>query len=255
MLRVIAVAGYKDVGKTTVAEKLIEELKSRDHRVGSVKHIPHENFTLDRPETDTWRHAKAGSETIVAVSPGEVATLEKGKTNMKKDEAGNYPVLNEILLGLRDLDFVVLEGFREAENVAKIMVARDESEAKELDDAFTIGFVGRGVDGKPVLKRKDTQALADLTEERAIPPVAGINDGDCGYGTCRGFALSAIRGEAPKDGCVSLFGGVTLTVDGKQVPLKSFVQDLVASTIKGMVSSLKGGEGEEIVVRVSKHEG
>lgn len=254
MLRVIAIAGHKNTGKTAIVEGLIKELKGRRHKVGSVKHVPHEGFTLDRPETDTWRHGQAGSETVVAISPEEIATLEKGKTDLEKDEAGQYPTLSRILLGLRDLDFVILEGFRKAENIAKIMIARDESEASELDDAFTIGFIEHGVDGKPVLNRKGIPALADLIEEKAIPPVAGIDCGDCGYKTCRAFAISAIHGKAPKDGCVSLFGRVTLTVDGKHVPLKLFMQDLVAGTIKGMVSTLKGGGGEEIEIKVSKHE-
>lgn len=254
MLRVVAISGYKDVGKTTIVEKLIRELKSRDFRIGSIKHIPHEDFSLDHPETDTWRHRQAGSEEIVAISPNEIATLKRGETNMEKDEVGIYPTLNRVLLSLRDLDFVILEGFREAENMAKIMVARSKEEAEKLDDEFTIGFVGQGVEEKPLLDRDDISALADLVEEKAIPPVAGIDEGDCGYGTCKGFALSAIHGKAPKDGCVSLFGGVTLTVDGEQIPTKQFIQDLLASTIKGIVSSLKGAEGENITIEVRKHE-
>ncbi len=253
MLKVVVMAGYKDVGKTAIVEKLIEELKSRGYRVGSIKHVPHEDFTLDRPETDTWRHRQAGSEKIVAISPEEIATLKREKTDLEKDEVGLYPTLNRVLLSSRDLDFVIIEGFREAESMAKIMVARDEKEAEELDDMFTIGFVGQGVKEKPVLDRDDVSAIADLVEEKAIPPVAGIDDGDCGYGTCKAFALSAINGEAPKDGCVSLFGGVTLKVDGKQVPIKLFVQDLLAGTIEGMVSSLKGAEGGDITIEVSKH--
>lgn len=254
MLRAVVIGGYKKSGKTAVIEKLVRELVKRGYRVGTVKHIPQRGFTLDQPETDTWRHAQAGSETVVAISSEEVATLEKGRTDLKKDEAGQYPTLSKILLGLRDLDFVILEGFREAENIAKIMIARNESEAAELDDVFTIGFIKNGVEGKPVLNKENIQAIADLVEEKAIPPVAGINDGDCGYGSCRGFAVSAIHGKAPKDGCVSLFSRVTLTVDGRQVPLKSFMQDLVAGTIKGMVSALKGAEGEDIVIKVSKRE-
>lgn len=254
MLRVIGIGGYKKRGKTEIIERLVKELVKRGYRVGTIKHIPTKGFTIDQPETDTWRHAQAGSKMVVAISPEEVATLKKGRTDFRKDKAGQYPTLSEILLGLRDLDFVVLEGFHEAENIAKIMIARDEREAKELDDVFTVGFIGNGVKGKPVLNKGDIQPIADLVEEKAIPPVAGINDGDCGYGTCRGFALSAIHGKAPKDGCVSLFGSVTLTVDGKHVPLKLFMQDLVAGTIKGMVSSLKGAEGEEIVIKVRRRE-
>ena len=35
-------------------------------------------------------------------------------------------------------------------------------------------------------------------------------------------------------------GDVRLKVDGKVVPMKGFVQDLVGSTVLGMLSTLKG---------------
>ncbi|GAI35892.1 unnamed protein product, partial [marine sediment metagenome] len=115
MLRTIVIAGRKGSGKTKVIEGLVKELTNRDYRVGTVKHVPKQGFTLDQSGTNTWRHAQAGSKTVVCISPDEVATLEKRK-----------PELGEILLSLRDLDFVILEGFRSAENLAKIMVARNE---------------------------------------------------------------------------------------------------------------------------------
>lgn len=255
MLKVVGIGGYKKSGKTTVIEGLVSKLVDRGYRVGTIKHIPQKGFTLDQPGTDTCIHAQAGSETVVAIGPEEVATIKKARTNLEKDEAGQYPTLSRILLSLRDLDFVLLEGFRQAENIAKIMIARNEGEARKLDDIFTIGFIENGVKGKPLFNKGEIGSIADLIEEKAIPPVAGINDGDCGYGSCRGFAVSAIQGKAPKDGCVSLFSKVTLTVDGKQVPLKLFMQDLVANTISGMVSSLKGGEGGNITIKVSKRKG
>jgi len=254
LLRVIGIGGYKKSGKTILIEKLIRELKKRKYEVGTIKHIPKKGFTLDDAKTDTGRYAKAGSKTIIAISPEEIVTIKKEKIDMEKDKAGQYPTLSKILLGLRDLDFVILEGFKEAENLAKIMIARNNTEAKELDDIFTIGFIGEGIKGKPLFGKEEIGAITDLIEKRAIPPVAGINDGDCGHGTCRGFAVSAIHGKAPKDGCVSLFSRVTLTVDGKKVPLKLFLQDLVANILKGVVSSLKGGKGEEIVIKMNKHE-
>jgi len=244
LFKVAAVAGYKKSGKTEVIERLVKELIERGYRVGTVKHVSHAEFTLDRPGTDTWRHAQAGSKTIVFVSPEEFATLEKRRVD-----------LSEVLLSLRDLDFVILEGFRESENIAKIMIARNENEASELDDEFTVGFIGHGVKGKPVLGRGDVGALADLIERKAIPPVGGINCGECGYGSCREFAIAAIAGKAPKEGCRTLHGGVTLAVDGKRIPLKPFMQDLIAGTIGGMLSSLKGAKGNEIKIEVRRYEG
>ena len=243
MLRVIAITGRKKSGKTKVIEGLIKELINRGYRVGTVKHVPKQGFTLDQSGTDTWRHAQAGSKTVVCISPDEVATLEKRK-----------PDLEEILLSLRDLDFVILESFGSVENLMKIVVARNEGEASELDDDFTVGFIGKGVGGKSVLDPDDFKAIADLIEQKALPPTAGLDCGDCDYGTCKEFVLAALAGKAPKNGCRPLFGRVLLMVDGRRVPLKIFMQDLIAGTIVGMLTSLKGAKGEEIKIEVIRHE-
>ncbi len=93
LLRVIVIAGRKKSGKTKVIEGLVKELMNRGYRVGTVKHVPMQGFTLDQSGTDTWRHAQAGSKTVVCISPDEVATLEKRK-----------PDLGEILSSLHNLD-------------------------------------------------------------------------------------------------------------------------------------------------------
>lgn len=244
MLKAVVIGGYKKSGKTEAIEGLVSELVRRGHRVGTVKHVSLEGFTLDQPKTDTWRHAQSGSERVVSVSPGEVATLEKRGADLSK-----------ILPDFGGLDFVIVEGFRKTENVVKIMAAQDGDEAAELDDEFTVGFIGHGVKGKPVLSRGDVHALADLVEQKAISPVGGLDCDECGYSSCRDFVLAALAGKARKDGCRALHGGVKLTVDGRQVPLKSFMQDLITGTIVGMLSSLKGAEGHEIKIEVRRHEG
>ncbi len=238
------IGGYKKSGKTKAIEGLVRELVKRGYRVGTVKHVPLKGFTLDQPKTDTWRHAQAGSERIVSISPGEVATLEKREAD-----------LSEVLPDFGGLDFVIVEGFHRSENVAKIMVARDGNEAAELDDEFTVGFIGHGAGEKPVLAPGDTKALADLVERRAISPVGNLDCGECGYNSCRDFALAALAGKAPRDGCRALHGGVELTVDGRKVPLKSFMQDLISGTIGGMLSSLKWAKGREIKIKVRRREG
>ncbi len=243
LLRIILITGHKKSGKTKVIEGLIKELINRSYRVGTVKHVPKQGFTLDQSGTDTWRHAQAGSKTIVCVSPEEVATLEKRK-----------PDLGGILLSLRDLDFVILEGFGSVKNLVKITVARNENEASELDDDFTVGFIGQGVGAKEVLDPDNFRAIADLVEQKALPPTAGLDCGDCGYRTCREFFLAALAEKAPKNGCRPLFGRVLLTVDSRRIPLNVFMQNLIAGTIAGMLTSLKGAKGEEIKIEVIRHE-
>ncbi len=239
--KVIGVGGYKDSGKTEVAVRLIEELVKRGHRVGTVKHIPHPNFTIDVPGTDTWRHARAGSEVVVALSPGEVAVVDKRGADLYR-----------LLLSMRELDFIVLEGFKRIENVVKVMVARDEREASELDDEFTAGFVGEGHGGKPVFQREDIKGLADFVEERATSPVGGLNCGACGYETCKEFILAAVSGRTSRRECPALEGWVKLRVNGRELPLNPFVQRFISGTIAGMLTALRGASGEEIEIKVRR---
>ena len=63
MIPVISFIGRSGVGKTTYLEKLITELKSRNYRVGVIKHDIH-GFEMDRPGKDTWRHAQAGADVV-----------------------------------------------------------------------------------------------------------------------------------------------------------------------------------------------
>lgn len=245
MIRTIGIAGYKKSGKTKMVEKIVEKLKKQDYRVGTVKHVPQEGFTLDQPNTDSWRHAQAGADEIVSISPDEVATIEK-RSNAE---------LGEVLLGLENLDFVIIEGFRESEIVPKIMVACDIEEASKLDDEFTVGFVGSGVEDKPVFADDDVDSIVNLIKEKAISPVGNLDCGECGYDSCRDFILATIEGDAPVDGCLALGGSVSLHIDGKRVPLKSFVKDFIANSVSGMISSLKRSEGKKIVLEVNRDEG
>lgn len=245
MLRVVGIAGYRKSGKTRTVEGLVKELVNRGYRVGTVKHVHKSGFTLDQPGKDTWRHARAGSEKIACLSPRELAVIEKRESQ-----------LEEVLLSMLDFDFVVLEGFRKSEGFAKIMVARSLEEALDLDDEFTIAFVGNGVEGKPVLGPGEFDSLANLVEERAIPPLGGLDCcGECGYDSCLDFALAALDGEAPKNGCKAIRGGIKLSVDGQRIPLNFFLQGLISSTLAGMISSLRGGKGKKIEIEVTRSEG
>jgi molybdopterin-guanine dinucleotide biosynthesis protein B len=237
MFRVLGVGGYKDSGKTEVVVALVRELVRRGYRVGTVKHLSG-HPTIDRRGTDTWRHAEAGSRVVVALSGEEVAVRERGRKSLR-----------EVLLSLRGLDFVLLEGFKR-EEVVKVMVARSEEEAGELDDEFTAAFVGRGVRGKPLFSFRDHRGLADLVEERATTPVGGLDCGECGFGSCREFLLAAASGGKGRRRCAALEGEVELWVGGKRVPLNPFVRRMVSGTVRGMLSSLKGGKGGEVELRL-----
>jgi len=242
VLRAVAVVGFRKSGKTTVVEGLVRELVKRGYRVGTIKHIREKEFSIDVPGKDTWRHAKAGASVVVSLAPREVATVTKRSAK-----------LEEIMSTLQWLDFVILEGFRGSKGIARIVVPRTTEEASKLVDKFTIACVGHGGRGMPVLKLDQVKELADMVEEKSLPVLPELDCQSCGYKSCEEFALAVLSGRAKVGDCQPMQDLVTLRVDGRVVPLNPFVQDLIANTLSGLLSSLKGSKGEEFELRVRKH--
>ena len=102
---VISVVGRSKVGKTTLLEKLIPELKRRGYRVATVKHHAHPGFEIDRPGKDTWRHAQAGSDHVVIAAPDKVAAVRR---------VTREPTLDEIVTTIDDVDIILTEGYKRA---------------------------------------------------------------------------------------------------------------------------------------------
>src|SRR4051812_27099966 len=113
--RLISVVGKKNAGKTTMVVALVKELTRRGHRVMSIKHGSHP-FEIDQEGRDTWRHMhEGGAERVVMESPQMRVMIAK-----VKDPKGPRELAEEYLA---DADFVVVEGFKEAD-IPKIEVFR-----------------------------------------------------------------------------------------------------------------------------------
>ena len=64
-MKIIGVVGWKNSGKTTLIEKLINEFNNRSLTVSTIKHS-HHNFSVDK-RNRLFRHFDAGTkETILA---------------------------------------------------------------------------------------------------------------------------------------------------------------------------------------------
>ncbi len=97
---VVAVTGYKNVGKTTAIERLLQELVTRGYRVGTLKHC-HCAFDVDRPGKDSWRHRRAGSMGTAVIGPEGFALVRDGEPDPREAAAWLFP----------DADLVLAEGF------------------------------------------------------------------------------------------------------------------------------------------------
>jgi molybdopterin-guanine dinucleotide biosynthesis protein B len=122
---VIAAVGVSGSGKTVTLEYLISHLSAEGYKIGSIKHVHHKGFTMDKEGTNTWRYAKAGSKVIVAISPEEIDIIKK--TEMALNDLDQVIALLE----QEKLDIVFIEGFHsliaKRKDVPKIITAKDQS--------------------------------------------------------------------------------------------------------------------------------
>ena len=111
-------------GKTVTLEYLISHLSAEGYSVGSIKHVHHRGFSMDKEGTNTWRYAKAGSKVIVAISPEEIDIIKK--TQMALNDLDKIVALLE----QEKLDIVFIEGFHsliaKRQDVPKIITAKDQ---------------------------------------------------------------------------------------------------------------------------------
>ncbi len=230
----VAVIGFKKSGKTTVAEALIRELAGRGYRVAAVKHA-HGGLTL--PEADSTRLLEAGAREVVAVSPGLTEHLAR------RDRE-----LWEALSLLRGYDYVVVEGFKSRFPGMRIVAARTVEEALKFKGPLVLAYSGpvARLEPRPELPAPVVDAvseagrLADLVEERAFEVPPALDCGFCRYKSCIGLATAIARGEATIKECTVLSSRVRLVVDGEEIALNPFVQDILANVLGGIVATLKG---------------
>ncbi|MDG6222890.1 MAG: molybdopterin-guanine dinucleotide biosynthesis protein B [Candidatus Bathyarchaeota archaeon] len=143
MTFIVAVIGSHGSGKTTTIEYLISCLTTQGYAVGTIKHIHHENFSIDTPGTNTWRHMQAGSKITVAVAPKEIVVLKKTESELRS--------LNKILglLANENLDYIFVEGFHklisERKDIPKIVTAKNFEDLTETLERTSHVFAVSGL--------------------------------------------------------------------------------------------------------------
>ncbi len=214
-MRVFMVKGFSKTGKTTTVTELVKELRRRGYSVGTVKDIHFEGFTMDTPNTDTYKHARAGAVRVAALGEKETDLLFSRRMD-----------INALLKYYKE-DFVILEGDSGAQCPA-VLTARtvDDIEKRMTDNVIAVSGIISGeleeYKGIPVIDcTKEVKKMADLIEK----------------------ATAKEKAEAE----------VVLTIDGTEIPMVPFVKETLKNVVTGAVKALDGyEEGKEIIVRVKE---
>jgi molybdopterin-guanine dinucleotide biosynthesis protein B len=158
---------------------------------------------MDREGKDTWRLRRAGAEVIAISSPDQLASIRSTDREMSLEEiAGRFFWSEDILIteGFKRAHYPKIEVFRSALEPKPICGPGDNLIALVSDDAVDIQI--------PKFSSTDWRGVAAFIEKRYL------------------------RDKKKRKMLVQL--------DGKQLPIKDFVEDFLLGGIEGMLSSLKG---------------
>lgn len=114
-MKVFGITGWKNSGKTTLVVKLVEHFAAQGLRVATVKHA-HHDFDIDIPNTDSYRHRKAGAQEVIVVSQRRWAIIHELQEEPE-------PGLQSLLDKLGQIDLVLIEGYK-IETHPKLQVIR-----------------------------------------------------------------------------------------------------------------------------------
>lgn len=162
----IGIAGWSNSGKTTLIEKLAAFFSAAGLRVATIKHT-HHKFDIDKPDSDTARHRRAGASETAIVSGQRVAVIEE-------IEARGEPSLEEVAARLKPADIIFVEGYKSAP-IPKIEVRRAAAASEKLlaaSDSLVIAIASDydiNGHGKPVLNLDDVAGIAALIEQTCGP--------------------------------------------------------------------------------------
>jgi molybdopterin-guanine dinucleotide biosynthesis adapter protein len=157
MTRVIGVCGFKNSGKTTLVEKLVQHLTGLGYKVSTVKHA-HHDFDIDHEGRDSFRHRKAGAAEVAVISQNRFAIMNELR-------GAEPPSLEEILAKLSPCDLVIVEGYKR-DTHDKIEVRNVELDHPVLEgkDPTIVAVAANGdlTASVPVFNRDDVTALAQF---------------------------------------------------------------------------------------------
>lgn len=199
MLKVVGIVGYKDSGKTTLAQTLARELTRRGYEVAVVKHLSHH---FDLPGKDTAILGDVASQ-VGFVSPQGSGVLWQKSLSVEE------------VIAYLEADIVLVEGFKAEKTYPKIVCLRGQPDDRDLFDGLAICVVGPtaqlgrvevptfGGLGAPPLGQDEVGKIADLAERKAFK-LPNLDCGACGQERCYDLAREIVAGISTIEDCVPL---------------------------------------------------
>jgi molybdopterin-guanine dinucleotide biosynthesis adapter protein len=151
-MRIFGIAGHSGMGKTTLLEAVLPELKARGLTVSLIKHS-HKDLDIDHPGKDSYRLREAGCQELLLMGRSRWALMHEMQ---EEDE----PPLAHMLSKLEACDLVLIEGFKQGD-FPKLEVWRAEVGKAPLWPSFP-GIEAIATDGTMQISGKPALALSDI---------------------------------------------------------------------------------------------
>ena len=275
-MKIVSIVGKKNTGKTSLTVKVIEELTKRGYNVASIKHS-HHSIEMDKENTDTWKHKQAGANLVVGVGSTTFfnARMEMDLNRIlfllkHMDEFDfvviegyknyNYPkiitspnVRDEYTIkevdsftidsaGISELADLIEErghdivdtlfanncGFNNGEAIAK-EIREGNLKVEDLDDVHSYLSIDNHVVGL-------NRFVSDYLKQSVIGVVNTLNLKDYdveGIGKIELIIPDKVKEQTPVD------AECEILINGKPLEINEFTTNIVSSSIKGMVNSIK----------------
>ena len=161
MSKIIGIIGLKDVGKTYYASLIIKLLVKKGYQVGSIKHA-HNDFDIDKPGTDSFKHREAGSNQVIISSSKRWAKITENNNENEKS-------LDELTQELHNVDIVVVEGFKK-DNHPKIEILSKGLKNRNKETNNIIAIVSDDLKDTitPVFKENDIENLVEFVIKKIL---------------------------------------------------------------------------------------
>ena len=217
MPEIVTFIGWHDSGKTTLATQVVNTLKNRGYRVGVIKSSKETGISFDSAGTDTDKHRLAGAEPIMFVAPDQQVLMSINQ---------NLSLATLVHRFFPDVDIVIGEGFKQAEDVDKIEVVRDKAQNLRGEVEGVVA-VATDLDIKEhcLFAIDKHEEVASFIEERYL--------------------------KEKKDRTEK----ATLVVNGNKISLTEFVQNALSGTVTGFIKALRNTENAtKIELRITLDE-
>lgn len=161
MTRVIGIVGWKDVGKTYLVTEIIKLLVAKNYRVGSIKHA-HDDFDIDKPGTDSFKHRESGSSQVIISSSRRWAKINENIDNREKS-------LKELIEEFEYIDIIIVEGFKnEIHPKIEIITNNVEISNSKINNVIAIVSDVMLNSNTPVFKKNEIKSLVEFIIKKIL---------------------------------------------------------------------------------------